>query len=98
MKIDGTYRRILFVRVWKPCLRDRMIRLVGEPDALPPDLLGEELDGYLAGYRAATEAPWWDSAEAAFNSSSMHGELHASFVRGWEDGKAAVTPPDDPTA
>ena len=63
--------------------------------ALPGDLHGANLDAYVAGYRAATDALWWDSAEAAFNSSSMRGELQAAFVRGWEDGKAKVTPAAD---
>ncbi|MGZ6638662.1 MAG: hypothetical protein ACXVII_38130 [Solirubrobacteraceae bacterium] len=69
-----------------------------EPETPPPDLHHAELDAYLAGFRAATETLWWDSAEAAFNSSSMRSEFRASFVRGWEDGRSAVPPRDDPTA
>ena len=63
--------------------------------------LREENQDYVAyrgGYRAATDAVWWESADAAFRASSMRSELHPSFVRGWEDGKAAVTPPHGPVA
>ncbi len=80
----------------------RRLRKLREKDrehtGLPPDLHDAKLAAYLTGYRAATEAPWWDSADAAFRSSSMRSELHASFVRGWENGKDAVTPPDTPAA
>jgi hypothetical protein len=79
----------------------RRLRSLREKDrehTPPPDLHNAKLDAYLVGYRAATEAPWWDSVDAAFRSSSIRSELHASFVRGWENGKAAVTPPDDPAA
>ena len=69
-----------------------------EPMGLPRDLHDARLAAYLTGYRAATEAPWWESADAAFRSSSMRSQLYASFVRGWGDGKGAVTPPDAPAA
>jgi hypothetical protein len=73
----------LLRRLRKPRENDR------EDTGLPPTLHGARLAAYLTGYHAATEAPWWDSADAAFRSSSMRSELHASFLRGWEDGKAA---------
>jgi len=69
-----------------------------EHTRLPPDLHDAKLAAYLTGYRAATEAPSWESADAALKSSSMRTELHASFVRGWENGKDTVTPPDTPAA
>jgi hypothetical protein len=75
----------------------RQLRGKDRDYAPPADLQGADLDAYGGGYRAATEAPW-DSADAAFRASSMRGEFGASFVRGWDDGKAKVTPPDDPAA
>jgi hypothetical protein len=60
------------------------------------NLEGADPYAYGAGYSAATEAPW-DSVEAAFRASSMRSVFHASFVRGWDVGKANVRPPDDPT-
>ena len=63
--------------------------------------LREENQDYVAyrgGYRAATDAVWWNQPMQRSAPARCEGELHPSFVRGWEDGKAAVTPPHGPVA